>query len=90
MYQPQIYMERDIRSGRRVAAANLSQCSAVYMLVEDEPSDVLQVGTLLIGRAIHDGLQLHCDERSRLGDQVRCSVNTEQRTRTGKRAQSRC
>ena len=53
----------------RVAVAELGQCGGACLLVEDEAGDVLQVGSLLGGRAVHDGLQFHGDERARLGDQ---------------------
>jgi hypothetical protein len=39
------------------------------MLVEEKAGDVLQVGPLLGGRAVHDGLQFHGDEGAGLGDQ---------------------
>jgi hypothetical protein len=50
IYQPEIDMECDVCGCRRVAAAELSQCSGSYLVVEAEPGNVLQVGALLGGR----------------------------------------
>jgi hypothetical protein len=61
IYQPEIDVECDVCGRRCVAGTELSQCSGSYMLVEDEPDNVLQVGALLAGRTIHDRLQLHGD-----------------------------
>jgi hypothetical protein len=67
-YQPEIDMECDVCGSRCAAAAELGKCSGPYMLVEDEPGNVLQVGALLGGRPVDDGLQLH-GHGARLGDQ---------------------
>ncbi len=47
--QPEIDMERDVCGRRRAAAADaeLSKYSRPYLLVEEEPGNVLHVGTLI-------------------------------------------
>lgn len=67
--QPEVDMERDVRSSRFMAIAELSQRCWSHLLVEDKPGDVLQIRTLLGGHSVHNGLQLHRDERTWLGYQ---------------------
>ena len=43
--QPEIDVERDVRSSRFMAIAELSQRGWSRLLVEDEPGDVLQIRT---------------------------------------------
>ena len=62
-------MGRDVGGSRCVTGAELSKCCRAYLVVEDEPGNVLYVGALLGDRAVHDCLQFHGDDRTWFGNQ---------------------
>jgi hypothetical protein len=62
-------MECYVCGSRCAATAELIKCGGPYLIIEDEPCDILQVAALLGGRAVHDGLQLHSHEGARLSDE---------------------